>query len=94
MTEIRYVDQTLRDGQQSYSGMRMQAGHMLAVAPEVPPATMRSTSRQLSLRGARPLPARRPVGGADAIRAALPGATLRAGMRANGVVGMGVAPTR
>jgi oxaloacetate decarboxylase (Na+ extruding) subunit alpha len=44
MARIELVDQTLRDGQQSYWGMRMKAGEMLPVAGgSTPPATGSST---------------------------------------------------
>ena len=94
MTEIRYVDQTLRDGQQSHWGMRMQAGHMLGVADLIDSAGYHaidiagSSHFEVLVRFGRV----DPWEGLDAMRAALPGATLRAGMRTNGVVGMAITP--
>ena len=35
MSAIEFVDQTLRDGQQSLWGMRMRAGHALPVAAAI-----------------------------------------------------------
>jgi oxaloacetate decarboxylase alpha subunit len=92
MSQIRYVDQTLRDGQQSHWGMRMQAGHMLAVADAIDAAGYHaidltgSSHFEVLVRYQR----ENPWDGLDAMRAAMPNATLRAGMRVNGVVGMGI----
>jgi oxaloacetate decarboxylase alpha subunit len=94
MARIKYVDQTLRDGQQSLWGMRMQAGHMLAVADAIDAAGYHaiditgSSHFEVLVRYQR----ENPWDGLDAIRAAMPNATLRAGMRVNGVVGMGISP--
>ena len=41
MARIEIVDQTLRDGQQSYWGMRMQAGQVLPVAEAIDSAGYR-----------------------------------------------------
>ena len=35
MSSIEFVDQTLRDGQQSLWGMRMRAGHALPAAAAI-----------------------------------------------------------
>jgi oxaloacetate decarboxylase alpha subunit len=94
MGTIRYVDETLRDGQQSHWGMRMEAGHMLAVAEQIEATgydvidVAGSSHFEVQVRFQR----RDPWAGLDAMRAALPSATLRAGLRTNGVVGMGIAP--
>ncbi|MFN8215996.1 MAG: hypothetical protein U0R71_05310 [Solirubrobacterales bacterium] len=94
MARIEIVDQTLRDGQQSYWGMRMQAGQMLPVAEAIDSAGYRvvdltgSSIFEVMVRFRR----ENPWKGLDAIRAALPSSTLRAGTRTNGIVGMNVTP--
>jgi oxaloacetate decarboxylase alpha subunit len=35
VTEIQFIDQSLRDGQQSLWGMRMRAGHSLPIAADI-----------------------------------------------------------
>ncbi len=94
MARIEIVDQTLRDGQQSYWGMRMQAGQMLPVADAIDCAGYRvvdltgSSIFEVMVRFRQ----ENPWKGLDAIRAALPNSTLRAGTRTNGIVGMNVTP--
>lgn len=94
MATIEIVDQTLRDGQQSYWGMRMQAGHLLPVADAIDSAGYRvvdltgSSIFEVMVRFRR----ENPWKGLDAIRAALPRSVLRAGTRTNGIVGMNVTP--
>jgi oxaloacetate decarboxylase alpha subunit len=94
MARIEIVDQTLRDGQQSYWGMRMQAGQMLPVAEAIDSAGYRvvdltgSSIFEVMVRFRE----ENPWEGLDAIRAALPSSTLRAGTRTNGIVGMNVTP--
>ena len=94
MARIEIVDQTLRDGQQSYWGMRMQAGQMLPVAAAIDSAGYRvvdltgSSIFEVMVRFRQ----ENPWKGLDAIRAALPNSTLRAGTRTNGIVGMNVTP--
>ncbi len=94
MARIEYVDQSLRDGQQSLWGMRMHAGHILPVADAIDSAGYRvvdltgSSLFEVLIRFRQEDPWR----GLDAIRAAMPNAVLRAGSRSNGVVGMGVTP--
>jgi oxaloacetate decarboxylase (Na+ extruding) subunit alpha len=94
MARIEIVDQTLRDGQQSYWGMRMQAGQVLPVAAAIDSAGYRvvdltgSSIFEVMVRFRE----ENPWKGLDAIRAALPGSTLRAGTRTNGIVGMNVTP--
>ena len=95
MARIEFIDQSLRDGQQSLWGMRMRAGHILPVADAIDTRRLprRRPHRQLDLRGAGALPPGGSVGGLDAIRAAFAAdSTLRAGTRDNGVVGMGITP--
>jgi len=94
MARIEIIDQTLRDGQQSYWGMRMRAGQLLPVADAIDSAGYRvvdltgSSIFEVMVRFRQ----ENPWKGLDAIRAALPNSVLRAGTRSNGVVGMGVTP--
>lgn len=94
MAKIEFIDQSLRDGQQSLWGMRMRPGHVLPVAEAINSAGY----RVVDLTGSSPFEVlvrfRRedPWRGLDAVRAALPDVQLRAGTRSNGVVGMGVTP--
>jgi oxaloacetate decarboxylase alpha subunit len=95
MARIEFVDQSLRDGQQSYWGMRMHAGHILPAAAAVESAGYRvvdltgSSLFEVQIRFRQEDPWR----GLDAVHATMPGTTLRAGTRSNGVVGMGITPT-
>jgi len=95
MARIEIIDQTLRDGQQSYWGMRMRAGHMLPVADAIDAAGYRvvdltgSSIFEVMVRFRQEDPWR----GLDTIRGALPRSTLRAGTRTNGIVGMNVTPS-
>jgi oxaloacetate decarboxylase alpha subunit len=94
MARIEFVDQSLRDGQQSLWGMRMRAGHVLPIADAID----RAGYRVVDLTGSSPFEVQvrynreDPWEGLDAVRAALPRSTLRAGTRPNGVVGMGLTP--
>ena len=94
MARIEFIDQSLRDGQQSLWGMRMRAGHVLPVADAIDSAGYRI----VDLTGSSPFEVQvrynleDPWAGLDAVRAALPRSTLRAGTRSNGVVGMGITP--
>src|SRR6201999_2730585 len=94
MARIEVIDQTLRDGQQSYWGMRMRAGQILPVAAAIDSAGYRvvdltgSSIFEVMVRYRQ----ENPWKGLDAIRAALPNSTLRAGTRTNRIVGMNVTP--
>jgi oxaloacetate decarboxylase alpha subunit len=94
MARIELIDQSLRDGQQSLWGMRMRAGHILPVAEAIDDAGYRvvdltgSSMFEVLVRFRQDDPWR----GLDAIHAAFPRTTLRAGTRDNGVVGMGITP--
>jgi oxaloacetate decarboxylase alpha subunit len=94
MARIEFVDQSLRDGQQSLWGMRMRAGHVLPVAEAIDGAGY----KVVDLTGSSPFEVQvrfnreDPWKGLDAVRAALPRSVLRAGTRSNGVVGMGITP--
>ena len=88
MTRIEFVDQTLRDGQQSLWGMRMRAGHALPVLDLV----NRVGYSVIDVTGSSMFEVQvrhwheNPWEGLDLIREQLPGATLRAGTRSNGAV--------
>jgi oxaloacetate decarboxylase alpha subunit len=94
MARIEFIDQTLRDGQQSLWGMRMRAGHVLPVADAIDSAGY----RVVDLTGSSPFEVQirynkeDPWKGLDAVRAAFGRTVLRAGTRSNGVVGMGITP--
>jgi len=94
MARIEVIDQSLRDGQQSYWGMRMRAGQILPVAAAIDATGYRvvdltgSSIFEVMVRFRE----ENPWEGLDAIRAAFPTATLRAGTRTNGIVGMNVTP--
>jgi len=94
MALIEFIDQSLRDGQQSLWGMRMRAGHVLPIAEAIDSAGY----RVVDLTGSSPFEVQvrynreDPWKGLDAVRAAFPRSVLRAGTRSNGVVGMGITP--
>ncbi len=94
MATIQFIDQSLRDGQQSLWGMRMRAGHILPVAAAIDSAGYRvvdltgSSQFEVQVRYCRD----NPWEGLDLVKAAMPRSTLRAGTRSNGVVGMGRTP--
>lgn len=94
MAKIKIIDQTLRDGQQSYWGMRMRAGHALAIAEEWD----RVGFHAVDLTGSSIFEVltkyqkENPWKGLDALRAAFSRTELRCGMRTNGIVGMNVTP--
>ncbi|HEX4110203.1 MAG TPA: hypothetical protein VHX88_18885 [Solirubrobacteraceae bacterium] len=94
MATIEYVDQTIRDGQQSLWGMHMRPGHVLPVAGAIDRAGYRcvdfvgGTIFEVLIRHHLEDPWR----GLDAVVAALPHCTIRAGRRTNGVGGMGLMP--
>ena len=94
MATIEFVDQSLRDGQQSLWGMRLRAGHVLPIADAIDSAGY----RVVDLTGSSPFEVQvrynreDPWKGLDLVRAALPNIVLRAGTRSNWVVGMGITP--
>lgn len=94
MADIRFVDQTLRDGQQSLWGMRMRAGHSLPVAAAIDRVGYHvvdvtgSSMFEVLVRHNH----ENPWEGLDLLRAEMPTATFRAGTRSNGIVGMGLTP--
>jgi oxaloacetate decarboxylase (Na+ extruding) subunit alpha len=94
MARIEFIDQSLRDGQQSLWGMRLRAGEVLPIADAIDSAGY----RVVDLTGSSPFEVQvrynreDPWEGLDRVRAALPRSVLRAGTRSNGVVGMGITP--
>lgn len=90
MATIEFIDQTLRDGQQSLWGMRMRAGHILPIdgAGYRIVDLAGSSQFEVQVRYCRD----NPWDGLDLVKVAMPNSTLRAGTRSNGVVGMGRTP--
>ena len=92
MARVEFVDQSLRDGQQSLWGFRMRAGHVLPIAEAIDSAGY----HVVDLTGSSPFEVQvrynleDPWKGLDAVRAAFRKSVLRAGTRSNGVVGMGM----
>jgi oxaloacetate decarboxylase alpha subunit len=83
LAEIEFLDQTLRDGQQSLWGMKMRAAHILPIAGEFPKAGFLSaeltgtTIQSLLVRDFK----EDPYQGLDLVTSRMPGMVLRAGMR-------------
>ena len=94
MAHIEFIDSTLRDGQQSLWGMRMQAGMALPVAPQLDRTGFRvidltgSSFFEVMIRVAR----EDPWEGMDLLVQAMPKTPLRGGMRANAAVSFSVTP--
>lgn len=94
MAHIEFLDETMRDGQQSLWGMRMQAGMALPVAPQID----RTGYRVVDLTGSSMFECmikycyENPWEGLDLMVNAMPRSRLRAGMRSNASVTFGVTP--
>jgi oxaloacetate decarboxylase (Na+ extruding) subunit alpha len=94
VTHIELLDETLRDGQQSLWGMRMQAGMALPVADLLDRTGFRvidatgSSFMEVLVKYCR----EDPWAGLDLLRAAIYRTPLRAGMRGNACVSFGVTP--
>ncbi|MFN8205728.1 MAG: hypothetical protein U0S48_24500 [Solirubrobacteraceae bacterium] len=94
MARVELLDATLRDGQQSLWGMRMQAGMALPVAPILDRTGFRvidfagSSMMEVLVKYCR----ENPWEGLDLIRGAIRRTPLRGGMRANACVSFGVSP--
>lgn len=94
MTHVALLDTTLRDGQQSLWGMRMQAGMALPVAHLLD----RTGFRTVDLAGSSMFEVlvkycrEDPWAGLDLLRSAIQRTPLRGGMRANAAVSFGVTP--
>ncbi len=94
MAHIEFIDQTLRDGQQSLWGMRMRAGMVAGVADLIDRAGFRvvdvtgSSMFECMLRYLR----EDPWEGLDLWRQWMPNAKLRAGSRSNCIAKFGLTP--
>ncbi len=94
MAHIEFLDETLRDGQQSLWGMRMQAGMALPIAPILDRTGFctidltGSSMFEVMIRHCR----EDPWEGLDLLLDAMPRTRVRAGMRTNASVTFGVTP--
>lgn len=94
MAHIEFLDQTLRDGQQSLWGMRLQVGMALPAAPLLARTGFRvidltgSSHFEVLIRHCR----ENPWEMLDLLVEAMPNAVLRSGMRANACVTFQVTP--
>lgn len=94
MAHIEFLDETLRDGQQSLWGMRLQAGMALPAAPLLAQTGFRvidltgSSHFEVLIRHCR----ENPWETLDLLVDAMPGAIVRSGMRSNASVTFGVTP--
>lgn len=94
MAHIEFLDETIRDGQQSLWGMRMQAGMALPVAPLLDRTGFRtidlvgSSMFEVLIRHCREDPWK----GLDLLVDAMPKTPIRGGMRSNAAVSFGVTP--
>lgn len=91
---IRFIDQTLRDGQQSWWGMRMPAAISLALAPDLDRAgydvidVAGSSLFEIQVRHCK----EDPWENLRLLSAAMPRTKLRAGTRSNGIVTFNLTP--
>ena len=94
MAHIKFLDETLRDGQQSLWGMRMQAGMALPVTPFID----QTGYETISLAGSSLFEVlvrhcqEDPWAGLDMLVKSMPETPLRAGCRSNGSVTFGFTP--
>ena len=94
MAHIEFLDETMRDGQQSLWGMRMQAGMALPVTPLLD----RSGFRVIDLTGSSMFEClikychENPWQGLDLLVQSMPRTPIRGGMRCNASVTFGVTP--
>lgn len=94
MAHIEFLDETMRDGQQSLWGMRMQAGMALPVAPLID----RTGFRVIDLTGSSLFEvlirhcSENPWEGLDLLVQSMPRTRIRGGMRSNASVTFGVTP--
>lgn len=94
MAHIELLDETLRDGQQSLWGMRMQAGMALPVTPILD----KTGFRVIDLTGSSMFEVlvkhckENPWAGLDLLVESMPNTPIRAGMRSNASVTFGVTP--
>lgn len=94
MAHIEFLDETLRDGQQSLWGMRMQAGMALPVSPVIDRTGFRvidltgSSMFEVLIRTCR----EDPWAGLDLLVQSMPRTRIRGGMRSNASVTFQVTP--
>ena len=94
MAHVEFLDETLRDGQQSLWGMRMQAGMALPVSPIIDRTGFRvidlagSSMMEVLIRHCR----ENPWEGLDLLVQSMPRTPIRGGMRSNASVTFGVTP--
>lgn len=94
MAHIEFLDETMRDGQQSLWGMRMQAGMALPVTPTID----RTGYRVIDLTGSSMFEClikychENPWQGLDLLVQSMPRTRIRGGMRSNASVTFGVTP--
>lgn len=94
MAHIELLEESMRDGQQSLWGMRMQAGMALPIAPTIDRAGFRvidltgSSMFEVMIRHCQ----ENPWEGLDLLVQAMPRTPIRAGMRCNASVTFGVTP--
>ncbi|MCC6707502.1 MAG: pyruvate carboxylase [Gammaproteobacteria bacterium] len=94
MAHIQFLDETMRDGQQSLWGMRMTAGMALPVTPLIDRVGYRvvdltgSSQFEVLIRECR----ENPWDGLDLLVQSMPRSKLRAGMRSNAAVTFSVTP--
>ena len=94
MPDVQILDATLRDGQQSLWGMRMQAGMALPVADAIDRTGYSivdyagSSMMEVMVKYCR----EDPWEGLDLLRAAIHRTPMRGGMRANACISFGVSP--
>lgn len=94
MAHIEFVDETMRDGQQSLWGMRMQAGMALPITPTIDRAGFRvvdltgSSLFEVLIRHC----SENPWEGLDLLVQSMPNSRIRGGMRSNASVTFGVTP--
>lgn len=94
MAHVEFLDETMRDGQQSLWGMRMQAGMALPVSPLID----RTGFRVIDLAGSSLMEVlikhaqENPWEGLDLLANSMPRTRLRGGMRSNASVTFGVTP--
>lgn len=94
MAHIEFVDETMRDGQQSLWGMRMQAGMALPITPTIDRVGFRvvdltgSSLFEVLIRHCN----ENPWEGLDLLVQSMPRSRIRGGMRSNASVTFGVTP--
>jgi oxaloacetate decarboxylase (Na+ extruding) subunit alpha len=87
--DVEFIDTTMRDGQQSLWGMRMQGRHMLAMADDIDRVGYRIVDLVVSnvFEAQVRFGHEDPWDVLDHVRAAMPNSKLRAGMRSFAIVG-------